>query len=82
MIDQHDLKPCPFCGGKGILKDRFVQGANNKAYWIVCGKCQARIQDRRSRKRAIEAWNNRESEEVLSFLLENEQAKNKREDNE
>jgi Lar family restriction alleviation protein len=55
-----ELKLCPFCGGIAILKDRYLNGvANTKNYWVVCGKCQARIQDRRSIKRAIEAWNNR-----------------------
>lgn len=64
VIDQHNLMPCPFCGGKGILKYRFVQGANNKAYWIVCGKCQAKLNERRSAKRAVEAWNTRVAKEA------------------
>lgn len=55
-----DLLPCPFCNGNAILKDKYIQGvANRKHYWIVCGKCQARIQDRRSIKRATDAWNTR-----------------------
>ena len=54
-----ELKNCPFCpDGVGILKDRYVQGtANRKTYWVECNKCQARIQNRRSAKRAVEAWN-------------------------
>ena len=59
-----EIKNCPFCGGIGVLREKFMQGiANRKNYWIVCGKCQARIQDRRSIKRAVEAWNNRISTE-------------------
>jgi len=55
-----ELKPCPFCGGNGLLRERYIHSiANRKNYWIVCGKCQTRIQDRRSIKRAIEGWNNR-----------------------
>jgi Lar family restriction alleviation protein len=55
-----ELKPCPFCGGKSILKNRWLNGCvNRKNYWVVCGKCQARIQDRNSVKRAIDAWNTR-----------------------
>jgi hypothetical protein len=54
-----ELKKCPFCpDGIGILKDRYIQGiANRKTYWVECNKCQARIQNRRSAKRAVEAWN-------------------------
>lgn len=53
------LLSCPFCpDGVGILKDRYIQGiANRKTYWVECNKCQARIQNRRSAKRAVEAWN-------------------------
>lgn len=59
-----EIKSCPFCGGDGVLREKFILGiSNRKNYWIVCGKCQARIQDRRSIKRAVEAWNNRISTE-------------------
>jgi Lar family restriction alleviation protein len=58
-----ELKPCPFCGSKAILKDRFLQGvANRKSYWIMCSKCQSRIQDRNSEIKAVSFWNRRESE--------------------
>ena len=51
---------CPLCGGHGIVKDRFLNGVSNrKAYWVVCGKCQLKLQDRNSRKKAVEAWNAR-----------------------
>ena len=55
-----ELKPCPFCGDKAILLHRYISGiANKKAYWVKCGKCQSKIQERNSTKKAIEFWNNR-----------------------
>jgi hypothetical protein len=31
-----ELRKCPFCGGEGILKDRYIAGvANRKNYWVV-----------------------------------------------
>ena len=58
-----ELKPCPFCGGHGILKDRFIAGiANTKHYWIVCGECQTKMIERRSMVRAETAWNTRKGE--------------------
>ena len=55
-----ELKPCPMCGEPAILKDRFVAGiANQKAYWVVCSKCQLKLHERNSGKKAIEAWNRR-----------------------
>ena len=64
-----ELRECPFCGGSALLKDKYLCGvANRKNYWIVCGKCQARIQDRNSMVRAITAWNNRSQ---LELVIEN-----------
>lgn len=56
----NELLPCPFCGGIGKIYSRYINGiANTKHYWIRCGKCQTIQQERRSAKRAAEAWNNR-----------------------
>ncbi len=57
---QNELKPCPFCGGKANLKEKYIHGvANRKNYWVVCTNCQIRIQDRNSVEKAIEQWNRR-----------------------
>lgn len=57
------LRECPFCGGNAEIKERYLIGvANKKNYWVVCGKCQAQINQRNSIKRATEAWNRRTGE--------------------
>lgn len=57
---QNELKPCPFCGGKAILKEKYIKGvANRKNYWVVCTKCQTRTQDRNRVCKALEEWNRR-----------------------
>lgn len=53
-----ELKPCPFCGGKGILEYNITGG-----YYVKCLKCGAKtgefdpIAD--GSRPAIEAWNMR-----------------------
>lgn len=50
------LKPCPFCGGEGVLvKDRTY------TYWIRCRKCGVRqpYTKYNAPYEAIEAWNRR-----------------------
>lgn len=55
-----ELKPCPFCGGKGKFVD--VNG-----FWcvVICDKCNATsnsIQyssEYTAKEKAIEAWNRR-----------------------
>lgn len=62
-----ELKPCPFCGGRPEILERFIHGvANRKHYWIRCSKCwvgQDLHRDYRTREKAIERWNQRYSEE-------------------
>ena len=51
------LNPCK-CGGKAMLKDRYIQGiANRKNYWVVCEKCKKRTRDRNREAKAIKEWN-------------------------
>ena len=56
-----DLKPCPFCGGEALLRERYIQGiANRKHYRRECRHCKATFADwYRSMKKADEAWNRR-----------------------
>ena len=67
-----ELKPCPFCGGKAVIK------AKTKEYgftiWVECEKCNARIDGfcpsienenksieniENCKNKAIELWNRR-----------------------
>ena len=54
-----ELKPCPFCGGEALLRERYIQGiANRKHYRRECRHCKATFADwYRSIKKADEAWN-------------------------
>ena len=56
-----ELKPCPFCGGEALLRERYIQGiANRKHYRRECRHCKATFADwYRSMKKADEAWNRR-----------------------
>ena len=56
-----ELKPCPFCGGEALLRERYVAGiANRKHYRRECRHCKATFADwYRSIKKADEAWNRR-----------------------
>lgn len=60
-----ELKPCPFCGGKAIVRDA-TYGANISATVVYCGNKECVIKPstayRRVRKKAIEEWNRRASE--------------------
>ena len=55
------LLPCPFCGGKSLLRDRYINGAANTKHYIrECRHCKATFAHWfRSIKKANEAWNRR-----------------------
>ncbi len=57
----NELKPCPFCGGESLLRDRYINGvANTKHYIRECRHCKATFAHWfRSIKKANEAWNRR-----------------------
>lgn len=63
-MTENELKPCPFCGGRAVLR----RGNKNKhGYFVLCTECNARSgfecdkytsrQD--NAQLAIEAWNRR-----------------------
>ena len=57
MIDKFKiLKPCPYCGGVGILSH--VDGCKWK-FQVVCQTCYAKTDVLDSEKQAIKAWNRR-----------------------
>lgn len=59
-MDDYELKPCPFCGGKATFVYEMPQGT------MMCRKCGARVaifsdayEQGDCRDKAIEAWNRR-----------------------
>lgn len=63
-MDERELLPCPFCGGRAVLR----RGNRDKhGYYVVCHSCggsTAFYSDRftsreDNKKHAIEAWNRR-----------------------
>ena len=62
-----ELKPCPFCGGKGGYDHGLRNGATNRAcHWVRCIACSGRgslvysgegRSMKEARQAAIAAWN-------------------------
>ena len=52
-----ELKPCPFCGKRGILKRKEIFG--RPYYKVECLDCFAATFSEPTREEAIEAWNRR-----------------------
>ena len=49
------LLPCPFCGGKGVVKAIGIY----MEYSVKCWDCGAKIKNCDVKSEAIEAWNRR-----------------------
>jgi len=60
-----ELFPCPFCGGKAEIKERYRRGvANRKMYWVECKACwvsqhHGDIGGYATKAKAAKAWNKR-----------------------
>ncbi len=63
----NELKPCPFCGGEALMRERYINGiANTKHYRRECRHCKATFAHwYRSMKKADEAWNRRVQPELI-----------------
>lgn len=74
---REELKPCPFCGGKAVIKA--VNRNQGLTIWCQCPKCGARTEGycpdtnkeddtmeniEECKKRAIEAWTRRVNDET------------------
>lgn len=54
-----DLKPCPFCGGEGVVQRHEYEGYTD-TFGVVCFDCCAETrQFYNTKEEAIEAWNRR-----------------------
>ena len=58
-MDEIKLKPCPFCGGKGV---EILEDENKYLYYrymAQCQKCGANAKLGRTKEEARKAWNRR-----------------------
>lgn len=62
--EMNELKPCPFCGGKGtICATPWDFGEKrpeeNHRFIVECSECLAQTDEYETRERVVEAWNRR-----------------------
>ena len=57
----HELKPCPFCGGEAKLKQKWGKHEHRRdpITYAWCKSCKARSLPFIDEKDAVEAWNRR-----------------------
>lgn len=63
-MENRELEPCPFCGGKAELNGRFV----GKKYYVSCSNCLTRTVYSPVESYCIAVWNNRKYEPAISDL--------------
>ena len=63
------LKPCPFCGGKAVLKETYKYiglGKSIPQYYVKCGNSECCLYvatcNRDTEEEAVEIWNMREGD--------------------
>lgn len=59
-IKMTELKPCPFCGGKLILRGKEERRAGIVEYYVYCYDCNCSTAGYRLMKGAFSAWNMRD----------------------
>ena len=55
-MNEENLKPCPFCGGKAILS---AYGVNPSVFEIECTGCGCYQHEHDSKQNVIYTWNKR-----------------------
>lgn len=57
-----ELKPCPFCGGEGVITDEDCYGFTSNDWMVCCENCQTYVGfglQCETQEEAIETWNRR-----------------------
>ena len=62
-MKENELKPCPFCGGRGHKK----QIADFYVWWkiIRCGRCKVQTRGHSEWEKAIQSWNKRSGDDYV-----------------
>lgn len=53
------LKPCPFCGGKAVLRHFYPAFGARMRSKVICKKCRCNSGEWGRTDKAVEAWNRR-----------------------
>ena len=57
----NELKPCPFCGGKGVI----IEDYPRTDYFVECDKCKTTSDTYQSKEEAIAAWSHRTNSAMI-----------------
>lgn len=55
----NELKPCPFCGGNGIVIEGYPRTYPRTNYYVACDKCKTTSDTYKDKEKAVAAWNRR-----------------------
>lgn len=61
MWDDYELKDCPFCGGRAVMR-RYYNGYSGEQFFVECMNCDASSSHQPLDEYAVEKWNRREKE--------------------
>ena len=56
-----ELKPCPCCGGKAVLKKIYL---HFKLPYVLCTVCKVQTDTQDSEEDAVKIWNKRDGKET------------------
>ena len=59
-----ELKPCPFCGGKAFSINVLPTFGFDVMYRAICEDCNISTPPKRTKEKAIKAWNRRAEDAV------------------
>ena len=61
MVEQQELKRCPFCGGEADVDTCYSNNGffATKTYKVFCQDCLCQTDEEYIKDKAIEAWNKR-----------------------
>ena len=72
---KQELMPCPFCGGKAEITNKFFgqrlteHGELADYFYVFCHSCQACTIERTVKSAAMEAWNTRVSTDLYDAVV-------------
>ncbi len=69
-MNEHELLPCPFCGGKGFLEKStraFIQGNTEKVALVRCLQCGARAERARMKDYCASSHSRQAEADAVAF---------------